>query len=74
MLKRTHSGELSISKFPTLKRKKAAKSKNPSSKWPGGHKSNAESKHVSCSFISIYYQLNPPRETDAKPKLACNQA
>jgi len=30
---------------------RAKKQKNPSSKWPGGHKSNAESKHVYSSFI-----------------------
>ena len=46
------------------------KAKNPSSKWPGGHKSNAESKHICCSFISIYCKLNLPRETDAKPQFA----
>ena len=41
-----------------------------SSKWLGGHKSNAESKHTCCSFISIPYKLNLPRETDAKPQFA----
>ena len=44
--------------------------KNPSSKWLGGHKSNAESKHIYCSFISIHYKLNLPRATDAKPQFA----
>ena len=44
--------------------------KNPSAKWPGGHKSNAESKHVYCSFISIHYKLNLLRVTDAKPQFA----
>ena len=33
-------------------------------------KSNAESKHICCSFLSIYYQLNPLRETDVKPQFA----
>ena len=33
-------------------------------------KSNAESKHISRSFISIHYQLNPLRETDVKPQFA----
>ena len=28
--------------------------------WP---KSNAESKHIYCSLISIHYQLNIPHET-----------
>ena len=31
-------------------------------------KSNAESKHIYCSFISIHYQHDPPCETDAKPQ------
>ena len=31
---------------------------NPSSKWPGGHKSITESKHIYCSFISIHSKLN----------------
>ena len=44
--------------------------KNSSAKWPGGHKSNAESKHIYCSFISIHYKLNLPRATDAKPQFA----
>ena len=44
--------------------------KNPSYKWPGGHKSNAESKHTYCSFILIHYQLNFPIETDAKLQFA----
>ena len=44
--------------------------KNPSAKWPGGHKSNAESKQIYCSFISIQYKLNPPRASDAKPQFA----
>ena len=51
-------------KFPS------GEAKNPSSKWPGGHKSNAESKHIYCSFISIHYKLNLPRATDAKPQFA----
>ena len=46
------------------------KAKNPSSKWLGGHKSDAESKHICCSFISIHYRLNLPRGTDAKPQFA----
>ena len=33
--------------------------------WP---KSNAESKHIYCSLISIHYQLNIPHETT----LSCN--
>ena len=47
--------ELSISERPIRE------AKNPSAKWPGGHKSNAESKHIYCSFISIHYKLNLPR-------------
>ena len=43
------------------------KQKNPSSKWPGGHKFNVESKHIYCSFISIHYKLIFP---DAKPQCA----
>ena len=39
-------------------------------KWPGGHKSIAESKHIYCNFISIHYKLSLPRETDAKPQFA----
>ena len=31
---------------------------------------NTEPKYTYCSFITIRYQLNPPRETDAKPQLA----
>ena len=31
-------------------------------------KSNAESKHIYCSFISIHYQHDPPCGTDAKPQ------
>ena len=56
--------------FLLLRERQGCKAKNPSSKWPGSHKSNAESKHVHCSFISIYYQFNSPHETDAKPKFA----
>ena len=52
--------ELSISERPIRE------AKNPSAKWPGGHKSNAESKHIYCSFISIHYKLNLPR-TIASP-------
>ena len=37
--------------------------KNPGSKWLGDHKSNAESKHIYCSLISIHYQLNIPHKT-----------
>ena len=44
--------------------------KNSSAKWPGSHKSNAESKHTYCSFISIPYKLNILRSTDAKPQFA----
>ena len=47
-----------------------SETKNSSAKWPGGHKSNAESKHIYCSFISIHYKLNLPRATDAKPQFA----
>ena len=32
-------------------------------------KSNAESKHIYCSFISVHYQHDPPCETDAKPQI-----
>ena len=39
--------------------------KNSSAKWPGGHKSDAESQHIYCSFISIQHKLNLPRATDA---------
>ena len=39
-------------------------------KWQGGHKSNAESKHIYCSFISIHHRLNPLHEADAKPQFA----
>ena len=39
-------------------------------KWPSGHKSNAESSQIICSFISILYQLDPPGGTDAKPQFA----
>ena len=42
------------------------KQKKPCSKWLGGH----ESKHTYYIFISIHYQLNPPRDTDAKPQFA----
>ena len=35
--------------------------------WP---KSNAESKHIYCSLISIHYQLNIPHETNAKLQFA----
>ena len=56
--------ELSISERPIRE------AKNPSAKWPGGHKSNAESKHIYCSFISIHYKLNLSRATDAKPQFA----
>ena len=36
----------------------------------GGHKSNAESKHLYCSFISIHHRLNPLHEAEAKPQFA----
>ena len=44
--------------------------KSPSSKWLSGHKSNAKSKNIYCSFISIYSKLNLPRETKATPQFA----
>ena len=44
--------------------------KNPNAKWRGGHKYNAESKHIYFSFISIQYKLNLPRASDAKPQFA----
>ena len=44
--------------------------KNSSAKWPGGHKSNAESKHIYFGFISTHYKLNLSRATDAKPQFA----
>ena len=44
--------------------------KNSSSKWLGGHKSNAESKHLYFSFISIPYKLNLPHEADVEPQFA----
>ena len=47
-----------------------SETKNSSAKWPAGHKSNAESKHIYSSFISIHYKLNLPRATDAKPQFA----
>ena len=47
-----------------------SETKNSSAKWPGGHKSNAESKHIYSSFISIHYKLNLPRATEAKPQFA----
>ena len=34
------------------------------------NKSNAASKHINCSSISIHYKLNLPRETDAKLQFA----
>ena len=42
----------------------------PSSTWPGGHISYAESKHIYCSFISIYHKLSLLRQADAKPQFA----
>ena len=44
--------------------------KNSSAKWPGGHKSNAEPKHIYCSFISIHSKLNLSRATGTKPQFA----
>ena len=44
--------------------------KNSSSKWPCGHKSNAESKHIYFSFISIPYKLNLPHKADVEPQFA----
>ena len=80
LMKRTHFSELSISRYSTYLRKTQGwtlhferpiwEAKNSSAKWPGGHKSNAESKHIYCSFISIHYKLNLPRATDAKPQFA----
>ena len=80
LMKRAHLSDLFISRFSTYIRKPKAEhsiserlireAKNPSSKWPGGHKSNAESKHIYCSFISIHYKLNLPRATDAKLQFA----
>ena len=80
LMKRTHFSELSISKFSTYIRKPKAEhsiserpireANNPSAKWPSGHKSNAESKHIYCSFILIHNKLNPPLASDAKPQFA----
>ena len=56
--------EHSISERPTWE------AKNSAAKWSGGHKSNAEFKHIYCSFISIHYKFNLPRATDAKPQFA----
>ena len=79
MLKITHFSELLISRFTTYEKDKATDSiserpireeKNLSSKWSDGHKSNAKPKQIYCNFISIYYQFNPHRETDDKPKFA----
>ena len=76
MLKRTNFSELSIldilqKRNPRLhtpfqntrsgKRKVQAQNDN---------KSNAASKHINCSSISIHYKLNLPRETDAKLQFA----
>lgn len=44
--------------------------KNPGSKLLGGHKFNVESEHMYCSLISIHYQFNHPRETNAEPRFA----
>ena len=76
MLKRTHFSELSIlgllhkrnprlhTSFPN------ARSEKRKVQAQNDHKSNAASKHINCSSISIHYKLNLPRETDAKLQFA----
>ena len=76
MLKRTHFSELSIlgllhkrnprlhTPFPN------ARSEKRKFQAQNDHKSNAASKHINCSSISIHYKLNLPRETDAKLQFA----
>ena len=72
---------MSISRFSTyirtepkaehsISERPIREAKNPSAKWPGGHKSNAESKQIYFSFISIHYKLNLPRASNAKPHFA----
>ena len=81
LMKRTHFSELSISRFSTyirtepkaehsISERPIREAKNPSAKWPGGHKSDAESKYIYCSFISIQYKLNLTLASDAKPQFA----
>ena len=69
LLQGAYLSKLSISRVTTLKRSTRSifeypiqEAKNPRSKWLGDHKSNAESKHIYCSLISIHYQLNIPHE------------
>ena len=80
LMKRAYFSELCISRFSTYIGKAQGwtlhfrtldlRSENSSAKWPGGHKSNEESKHIYCGFISIHYKLNLPHTTDAKPQFA----
>ena len=51
-------------------RRPIREAKDPGLKLLGGHKFNVESEHIYCSLISIHYQLNPPRETNAEPLFA----
>ena len=72
VLKGTHFTELSITThkrcprvhtpFPDARSEK----RNPGSKLLGGQKFNVESELIYCSLISIHYQLNPSRETNAE--------
>ena len=78
LLKLGHYSELSISKFPTPKRKQGC-SLHFWTPDPRSEKSMlkinerpqiAESNQIHCSLISILYQLDPPGGTDAKPQFA----
>ena len=78
LLKRGHYSELSISKFPTPKRKQGC-SLHFRTPDPRSEKSMlkmnerpqiAESSQIHCSLISILYQLDPPGRIDAKPQFS----
>ena len=70
MLERTHFSELSISKFPTLKRQTRLQSQKSKLNDRVVINPTQNPSTYTVVLFQFCYQFNPPHETDAKSKFA----